>query len=174
MSADSETNGTDPSALRTDRPIDSAISSANHSVLCCVVLCCVVLCCWDEDSKKWIHCFENVTAVIFVAAMNEYDQFLFEDNTTNRITESLNLFSEICNSRWFRNKSMILFLNKDDLFREKIKTVDLKCCFEEYDGGCDYEKASAYLKRQFLSTNHFVRTTDRPIDQPTATEQLLI
>jgi len=111
-----------------------------------------------NERKKWIHCFENVTAVIFVAAMNEYDQFLFEDNTTNRIEESLNLFSEICNSRWFRNKSMILFLNKDDLFREKIKTVDLKVCFDEYDGGCDYERASSYLKRQFLKRNEYPDT----------------
>jgi len=108
-----------------------------------------------NERKKWIHCFENVTAVIFVAAMNEYDQLLFEDNVTNRIIESLNLFSEICNSRWFRNKSMILFLNKDDLFREKIKKIDLKVCFDEYDGGCDYEKASSYMKRQFLKKNDY-------------------
>jgi len=111
-----------------------------------------------NERKKWIHCFENVTAVIFVAAMNEFDQLLFEDNVTNRIVEALNLFSEICNSRWFRNKSMILFLNKDDLFREKIKTVDLKVCFEEYDGGCDYDKASAYMKRQFLKRNEYPDT----------------
>jgi len=111
-----------------------------------------------NERKKWIHCFENVTAVIFVAAMNEYDQLLFEDHQTNRIHESLNLFSEICNSRWFRNKSMILFLNKDDLFRDKIRTVDLKVCFDDYDVGCDYEKAASYLKRQFLKRNEYPDT----------------
>jgi len=111
-----------------------------------------------NERKKWIHCFENVTAVIFVAAMNEYDQLLFEDHQTNRLHESLNLFSEICNSRWFRNKSMILFLNKDDLFREKIKAVDMKCCFEDYDGGLDYEKAASFLKRQFLKRNEYPDT----------------
>jgi hypothetical protein len=47
---------------------------------------------------------------------------------------------------------MILFLNKDDLFREKIQSVDMKCCFADYDGGCDYEKAATFMKRQFLST----------------------
>jgi len=111
-----------------------------------------------NERKKWIHCFENVTAVIFVAAMNEYDQLLFEDNVTNRLVESLNLFAEICNSRWFRNKSMILFLNKDDLFREKIKQVDLKICFDDYDGGLDYEKAAAFIKRQFLKRNEYPDT----------------
>ena len=27
-----------------------------------------------NERKKWIHCFENVTCVIFVAALSEYDQ----------------------------------------------------------------------------------------------------
>ena len=38
--------------------------------------------------------------------------------------EALNLFDEICNSRWFVETSMILFLNKVDLFEEKIVNVD--------------------------------------------------
>ena len=38
-----------------------------------------------NERKKWIHCFENVTAVIFVAAISEYDQKLFEDSSTNRM-----------------------------------------------------------------------------------------
>ena len=73
-----------------------------------------------NERKKWIHCFENVTAVLFVAAISEYDQVLYEDENTNRITEALNLFEEISNSRWFRETSMILFLNKRDLFMDKI------------------------------------------------------
>ena len=31
-----------------------------------------------------IHCFEDVTAVLFVAAISEYDQVLYEDENTNR------------------------------------------------------------------------------------------
>ena len=49
-----------------------------------------------NERKKWIHCFENVTAVLFVAAISEYDQMLYEDENTNRIVEALNLFEEIC------------------------------------------------------------------------------
>ncbi|CAM9982973.1 unnamed protein product [Choristocarpus tenellus] len=37
-----------------------------------------------NERKKWIHCFDDVTAVIFVAALSEYDQCLFEDASTNR------------------------------------------------------------------------------------------
>merc|ERR1712154_106416 len=45
-----------------------------------------------NERKKWIHCFENVSCVVFVAAISEYDQVLFEDDSTNRVTEALNLF----------------------------------------------------------------------------------
>lgn len=41
-----------------------------------------------NERKKWIHCFEGVTAVIFVAAISEYDQKLFEDASTNRMVSS--------------------------------------------------------------------------------------
>jgi len=107
-----------------------------------------------NERKKWIHCFENVTAVLFVAAISEYDQVLYEDETTNRMTEALNLFEEICNSRWFHETSMILFLNKRDLFGEKIVRVPLTVCFPEYDGKNSYEEASEYLKNLFESKNH--------------------
>ena len=42
-----------------------------------------------NERKKWIHCFDNVTAVIFVAAISEYDQNLYEDGSTNRMVSPL-------------------------------------------------------------------------------------
>lgn len=48
-----------------------------------------------NERKKWIHCFEGVTAVIFVAAISEYDQKLFEDASTNRMASSV-LCSSLC------------------------------------------------------------------------------
>ena len=52
-----------------------------------------------NERKKWIHCFDDVTAVIFVASLSEYDQVLYEDNTVNRMEEAVTLFSDIANSR---------------------------------------------------------------------------
>ncbi|KAJ3435398.1 guanine nucleotide-binding protein g(o) subunit alpha [Anaeramoeba flamelloides] len=122
-----------------------------------------------NERKKWIHCFQDVTALIFCVSMSEYDQTLYEDETQKRMTESLQLFEEICNAHWFENTSMILFLNKKDLFEEKIKKIDLNVCFSEYSGGLDYKLASEYIRDQFLSLNrndqkkiypHFTCATD--------------
>jgi len=106
-----------------------------------------------NERKKWIHCFQNVTAVIFCVALSEYDQKLFEDESQNRMKESLLLFDEICNSRWFMDTSIILFLNKTDLFREKIKKTDLTVCFPEFAGGNDYESAANFVRDRFLELN---------------------
>lgn len=106
-----------------------------------------------SERKKWMHCFQDVTAVIFCVAMSEYDLKLQEDDKTNRMHESLKLFKEICNSKWFGETSMILFLNKKDLFAEKIQKVDLKMCFEEYNGGLNYKNASAFITEKFNAQN---------------------
>ena len=51
-----------------------------------------------NERKKWIHCFDNVTAVIFVGAISEYNQKLFEDTSTNRMVEALDLYEEVNNN----------------------------------------------------------------------------
>ena len=54
-----------------------------------------------NERKKWIHCFDDVNAVIFVVALSEYDQMLFEDNTVNRMVEAIALFEEVRHSQMF-------------------------------------------------------------------------
>ena len=106
-----------------------------------------------SERKKWIHCFEGVTAIIFCVAMNCYDMKLLEDDSVNRMMESMKLFESICNNRWFADTSIILFLNKKDLFEEKIKHSPLTLCFPEYPGGNSYEEASAYIQARFEALN---------------------
>lgn len=79
-----------------------------------------------NERRKWIQVFSNVTSVIFVSAINEYDEVLFEDTNVNRLVESLNLFEEMVNHEEFVDAGMILFLNKIDLFREKIMRIPIK------------------------------------------------
>ncbi|KAI6219105.1 Guanine nucleotide binding protein (G-protein) domain containing protein [Aphelenchoides besseyi] len=112
-----------------------------------------------SERKKWIHAFEDVNAVIFVAAVSEYDEVLFEDETTNRIIESMRLFESICNSRWFINTSMILFLNKKDLFAEKIQHYSIKKAFPDYSGPQTYSDSIAFIKKKFEVLNSNPRKT---------------
>jgi len=104
-----------------------------------------------SERKKWMHCFQDVDCVVFCVAMSEYDLKLYEDDSTNRMTESIKLFKEICNNRWFVDSTIVLFLNKKDVFEEKIKKTDLNVCFPDYTGGKNYEAAAAFLQNQFTS-----------------------
>lgn len=84
-----------------------------------------------NERKKWIYAFDNVTAIVFVVALSEYNQLLYEDGRTNRMQESLLLFPEIANSRRFENVPIILVFNKIDVFMERIQSFDLTCAFPQ-------------------------------------------
>lgn len=63
------------------------------------------------------------------------------------------LFDSIINSRWFLNSSVILFLNKTDIYRVKIKTRLLSDYFPNYQGANDFASSSAFIQEQFLALN---------------------
>ncbi|XP_065676189.1 guanine nucleotide-binding protein G(o) subunit alpha isoform X4 [Hydra vulgaris] len=105
------------------------------------------------ERRKWIHCFQDVTAIIFCAALSCYDLRLAEDDVTNRMIESLKLFDSIVNNDHFISTSVILFLNKKDLFKLKIPHSPLTLCFPEYTGQNEYEEACGYIRQKFLDRN---------------------
>lgn len=123
-----------------------------------------------SERKKWIHCFENVTSIIFCVALSEYDQVLLEESSQvrvltpsspaapdilsqNRMMESLLLFDSVVNSRWFMRTSIILFLNKVDIFKQKLGRSPLGNYFPDYSGGNDVNKAAKYLLWRFNQVN---------------------
>lgn len=120
-----------------------------------------------DERRKWIQCFNDVTAIIFVAASSSYNMVLREDNTQNRLREALELFRSIWNNRWLRTISVILFLNKQDLLEDKIKSgkSKLEDYFPEFvhymippeaqpdiDNGADREftRAKYFIRDNFL------------------------
>jgi len=105
-----------------------------------------------SERRKWIHCFQDVTALIFVVAIDEYDMKLSEDKKVNRMLEAYNLWTEIVHNSWFKESTIILFFNKSDLFREKIKHVDLNVTFKDYRGGRNYDHALAFLTKMFVDS----------------------
>ncbi|XP_020507179.1 guanine nucleotide-binding protein G(q) subunit alpha [Labrus bergylta] len=123
-----------------------------------------------SERRKWIHCFENVTSIMFLVALSEYDQVLVESANENRMEESMALFRTIINYEWFRFSSVILFLNKIDLLEEKIMHSHLVDYFPEYDGPQQDVKAGKdFILNMFVSLNpnekkiiysHFTCATD--------------
>jgi len=101
-----------------------------------------------SERRKWVHCFPDITALLFVVAISEYDQTLREDNTTKRLDESLKVYEEIINNKLFANKVVILCLNKIDIFDEKLKQRDLKDYYPEYTGNTR-DQAIDFIKKKF-------------------------
>uniref|UniRef100_A0A673KXF5 Guanine nucleotide-binding protein subunit alpha n=1 Tax=Sinocyclocheilus rhinocerous TaxID=307959 RepID=A0A673KXF5_9TELE len=123
-----------------------------------------------SERRKWIHCFENVTSTMFLVALSEYDQVLVESDNENRMEESKALFRTIITYPWFKNSSVILFLNKKDLLEEKIMYSHLVDYFPEYDGPQrDAQAAREFILKMFIDLNpdsekiiysHFTCATD--------------
>jgi hypothetical protein len=67
--------------------------------------------------------------------------------------ESLVLFDSVVNSRWFMRTSIILFLNKVDLFKQKLGRSPLGNYFPDYSGGNDVNRAAKYLLWRFNQVN---------------------
>lgn len=107
-----------------------------------------------SERKKWIHCFQDINAVLFVLAVLEYDQTLYEDERVNRMHESFALFEALCNSRWFQNTPFILFLNKVDLLEAKLKRSPINRYFPEYQKDPhNVDKVLDYFETLLLKMN---------------------
>ncbi|XP_040062628.1 guanine nucleotide-binding protein G(s) subunit alpha isoform X2 [Ixodes scapularis] len=57
-----------------------------------------------DERRKWIQCFNDVTAIIFVTACSSYNMVLREDPNQNRLRESLDLFKSIWNNSRHRDR----------------------------------------------------------------------
>lgn len=114
-----------------------------------------------SERRKWVNCFDDVNAVIFVDALISYNQTLYEDETVNRMKDSLLLFKTLCSEKMsaFKDASIILFLNKSDLFSEFVRNEPITTCFPEYAGLLTEDAQYEYIKSMYERQN----TTNRKI-----------
>ncbi|KAI3629920.1 hypothetical protein MIR68_011355 [Amoeboaphelidium protococcarum] len=106
-----------------------------------------------NERRKWIHCFDDVSAIIFVVNLAGYNSVLFEDRNTNRMEECLNLFKQTVNNSVFASTPVFLVFNKKDLFEKLIKTTPINACpaFEDYEGSSDAMECLNYITAKFKS-----------------------
>ncbi|KAH9268405.1 hypothetical protein BASA83_009404 [Batrachochytrium salamandrivorans] len=116
----------------------------------------------DQDVLRSRVKTTGITETTFHVGDLTYRMFdvLVEDETVNRMQEAFVLFESICNSKWFVQTSIILFLNKIDLFKEKLAKSPLNRYFPDYTGGYNYENACQFLLNRLLS---FHRTPSKQI-----------
>eukprot|EP00638_Chattonella_subsalsa_P005548 CAMPEP_0117758252 /NCGR_PEP_ID=MMETSP0947-20121206/15262_1 /TAXON_ID=44440 /ORGANISM="Chattonella subsalsa, Strain CCMP2191" /LENGTH=229 /DNA_ID=CAMNT_0005578393 /DNA_START=486 /DNA_END=1172 /DNA_ORIENTATION=- len=108
------------------------------------------------ERKKWMHCFQGVDAIIYIAALNEFDKPMYENASKNRMVDAIEVFSEICSNKLLKQVALIVFLNKRDLFQEKIQDSNIGSVaeFSDFPGGVgDFELGFKYFLQKFLNAN---------------------
>jgi len=117
-----------------------------------------------SERRKWIHCFQDVTSILFLVSLSGYDQCLIEDKDANQMQDAMTIWDSICHSQWFKQTSIILFLNKDDLFQKKIQHSSIKNFFPDFDGEPnDPRSGRDYFKKRFARLAQKANQKEREI-----------
>jgi len=104
-----------------------------------------------NERKKWIHSFDDVTAVIYVVSLCSYNEQLFEDDSVNAMDETLKVFEETMNMEWCENSDVIVFLNKVDLFKEKLEQCPITLFWDDYTGPLDYDSCISFIESELCA-----------------------
>ena len=128
-----------------------------------------------SERLKWINCFNDVSAILFVVSLTDYDDFRTEysyhednlefvetprrrirlknRNRVSRMDESMYLFRRICALSYFRKTAVLLFLNKIDAYVRRLKYSPLSKIFvDEYaekDDG-DIKHACFFMLKRYV------------------------
>ncbi|KAF2730853.1 G-alpha-domain-containing protein [Polyplosphaeria fusca] len=115
--------------------------------------------------KGWLARYTDTQAVIFVAAVSDYD--VVSPSGKNRLDEAADLFGEVLNEEAFRNVPILLVLNRVDVFRKKIAKAPLGAHMPEYTGLLDEASVLEYVLGKFVGKN---RNEERQVYTHFATE----
>ncbi|KAN0034431.1 hypothetical protein ACTFIV_000940 [Dictyostelium citrinum] len=112
-----------------------------------------------SSSRKWIHCFSEVQAIIYVVDISIYDLMentnsssLSSTSSKNKLDKSLNEIKEIIDSKYLSHTGLMVFFSKKDLFREKLKTVPFKTYDKDYIGNDDFESTTNFIKNKLFNS----------------------
>ncbi|KAI9067517.1 G-protein alpha subunit [Trametes sanguinea] len=113
----------------------------------------------------WVPYFDDATAIIFLAPISAFDQYLEEDPRTNRIDDSLQLFTAICSNKLLANAALVLMLNKTDLLREKLQAgIKVRRFISSYgDRPNEYEEVAEYFRAHFIQVHRRKDISHRPL-----------
>ena len=125
------------------------------------------------ERRKWIKLFEGINAIIFLAALSEYDQSWSkeEEGVSNRLRLSMKLFKETVKTSGFSKSTFILFLNKRDVLEQKISSSNLEDYFPSYTGPKNNADAACkFIKSRFKSIIRIQGIKNQYIHETCATD----
>lgn len=109
------------------------------------------------ERRKWLPLFEGINAILFLVASSDYDLTLREETGVNRLREAVSLFEDIWHNRFLHDTGMIVFLNKQDMLKEKVESgKSIATYFPEY---ITYEMSSTDGRScdEYIKTRCFIR-----------------
>ncbi|KAF7305699.1 hypothetical protein HMN09_00723100 [Mycena chlorophos] len=108
-----------------------------------------------SQRPAWASFFDDVNALIFLAPISAFDQYLEEDPLTNRIADSVQLLLAIATNPLLRNAQLVLLLNKTDLLRRKLEAgVQIQDYITSYGTRPNnFSNAAEYFRSHFLSAH---------------------
>jgi len=103
----------------------------------------------------WVPYFDDATAIIFLAPISAFDQYLEEDTRTNRIDDSLQLFTAICSNELLKSAHLVLLLNKTDILKKKLAAgIKVRKYITSFgDRRNNYEEVSEYFRAHFIQVH---------------------
>jgi len=121
-----------------------------------------------SERRKWLHCFESVTSLLYVVALNEYNMMLREDETVNRMQEAEVLYHSIVTSPYFKAVPVILFLNKADLLRRKCRSATeaqyISNYYSDFTGDPkDWKQVFRFIEKLFMDSHRREDVKDEQI-----------
>ncbi|XP_037784644.1 guanine nucleotide-binding protein G(s) subunit alpha-like [Penaeus monodon] len=116
------------------------------------------------ERKKWIQVFDGIQTVLFLVSASCFDLVVREDEATNRLQESIKIFQNVWVSRFLKDAGFIVFLNKQDILKDKVVNskkrigdyfpdyANYKLDMKDRDPNEDeeYQKTRCFIRDKFL------------------------
>ncbi|ETO26439.1 hypothetical protein RFI_10696 [Reticulomyxa filosa] len=104
-----------------------------------------------SERKKWVNVFHDIDVVVYVMSLSGYDQTTFEDISVKCYDESFAVFTQLSETDVFENTDFVVFLNKIDLFQEKLKSTPFTVYDPSFDKSSQHnpEKIVHYVQNRF-------------------------
>ncbi|KIY66334.1 guanine nucleotide binding protein, alpha subunit [Cylindrobasidium torrendii FP15055 ss-10] len=114
----------------------------------------------------WLPFFENINAIIFLAPLSPFDQTLAEDPSVNRLDDTIRIWKFITASKLLSRTTLVVFLNKCDLLRRKLrKGVRFADYVTTYDGENEAGVVVKWMRDKFkdVAKSNAPAGTNRPV-----------